>query len=107
MEEFLKAKVYCQISVSESFGVSLLEAMACGCIPVVTDVDAMPMIVGASGVVISDNPSMEEIEKAIKSAMHMDSNAARDQAKKFTLEKRAVLITDTLKTNLLPTHLAT
>ncbi len=32
-----KAKVYCQLSYYESFGVDLAEAMACECVPVVTD----------------------------------------------------------------------
>lgn len=32
-----RAKVYCQLSYYESFGVALAEAMACGCTPVVTD----------------------------------------------------------------------
>ena len=34
-----KAKIYCQLSYTESFGISILEAMSVGCIPVVSGVD--------------------------------------------------------------------
>ncbi|OPX25693.1 MAG: hypothetical protein B1H05_03480, partial [Candidatus Cloacimonas sp. 4484_140] len=44
-----KAKVYCQLSFVESFGVALLEAMSFGCVPVVTLRGAMPEIVGETG----------------------------------------------------------
>jgi glycosyltransferase involved in cell wall biosynthesis len=33
------AKIYCQVSYTESYGVAVMEAMACGCIPVVSDKD--------------------------------------------------------------------
>jgi len=43
---YQKAKVYCQLSRYESFGVSLAEAMSCECIPVVTDRAALPEVAG-------------------------------------------------------------
>ena len=39
---YQKAKIYCQLSYRESFGVALAEAMACGCVAVVTDRGAPP-----------------------------------------------------------------
>jgi glycosyltransferase involved in cell wall biosynthesis len=33
---YQRAKVYCQLSYEEGFGVSLIEAMACACVPVVS-----------------------------------------------------------------------
>ncbi len=44
-----QAKVYCQLSYRESFGVALLEAMSLGCIPVVTKRTALPEVVGNVG----------------------------------------------------------
>lgn len=41
--------VYAQLSVHEGFGVSLAEAMACGCMPVVTDRYSLPEVAGPSG----------------------------------------------------------
>jgi len=46
---YQKAKVYCQLSYRESFGLSLAEAMACGCVPVVTSNAALPEVVGDTG----------------------------------------------------------
>ena len=43
------SKVYCQLSYTESFGVSLLEALQSGCVPVVTDKDGMKELVGDHG----------------------------------------------------------
>lgn len=60
---YKKAKVYCQFSRSESFGVAIVEAMNFGCIPVVTNVGGMPEIVKSYGVVSSRNVS--EISGAI------------------------------------------
>lgn len=51
--DFLQTcSVYAQLSVHEGFGVSLAEAMACGCTPVVSDKYALPEVVGEYGFVI-------------------------------------------------------
>jgi glycosyltransferase involved in cell wall biosynthesis len=44
-----KSRVYCQLSYTESFGVSLLESLQSGCIPVVTDKDGMKELVQEYG----------------------------------------------------------
>jgi glycosyltransferase involved in cell wall biosynthesis len=49
---FRRAKVYCQLSYRESFGLALVEAMSCGCIPVTTDRGALPEVVGDCGLVV-------------------------------------------------------
>lgn len=47
---YQKAKVYCQLSLRESFGMSLAEAMCCECVPVVTkNGGAMSEVVGKTG----------------------------------------------------------
>lgn len=46
---FQKAKIYLQLSYHEGFGVSMAEAMSCGCIPIVTKVGAIPEVVGDTG----------------------------------------------------------
>ncbi len=45
MDLMREAKVYCQLSQRESFGLSVLESMNLGCIPVVTKVGALPELV--------------------------------------------------------------
>ena len=49
LEVFQHAKVYAQLSAHEGFGLSLAEAMACGCVPVVTAVGSLPELVGDTG----------------------------------------------------------
>lgn len=49
LECYRRAKVYCQLSYVESFGMALAEAMACGCVPVVTDRGALLEVVGDTG----------------------------------------------------------
>jgi glycosyltransferase involved in cell wall biosynthesis len=46
------AQVYCQLSYRESFGMALVEAMACECIPVVSQRGALPEIVGDYGYIV-------------------------------------------------------
>jgi glycosyltransferase involved in cell wall biosynthesis len=43
---------YCQLSLSEGFGVALAEAMACGCVPIVSRVGIMDFIAGDSGFIL-------------------------------------------------------
>lgn len=40
-------------SLWEGFGLPALEAMACGCVPIVTDVSSLPEVVGDAGVLVS------------------------------------------------------
>jgi glycosyltransferase involved in cell wall biosynthesis len=53
---YKKAKIYCQFSRSESFGVSVVEAMYFGCVPFVTNAGGLPEIVGKNGIIANRNP---------------------------------------------------
>jgi glycosyltransferase involved in cell wall biosynthesis len=44
-----RAKVYAQLSATETFGCALAEAMLCGCIPVVTNRGSLPEVAGDLG----------------------------------------------------------
>jgi hypothetical protein len=82
-----RSKVYCQLSRDETFGISLVEAMAYGCVPVVSDEGALPWIVGDSGIVVPYGDVSETIA-AIKKAMMMDGRPARDRARYFSRERK-------------------
>jgi len=87
---FKTAKVYCQLSYTESFCVAVLEAMACGCIPVVTDRDALPEVVGDVGFIVPYE-DVEKTRKAIRLALlstPADIEAVRDRARMFSIERR-------------------
>lgn len=49
-----EARIYCQLSLIESFCLTLAEAMLHGCYPIVTDVGAMSEIVGDCGTILQD-----------------------------------------------------
>lgn len=62
---YQRAKCYVQLSLSEGFGCALVEAMFCGCVPVVNRVGAMPGIVDVYGKVI-DARSNKDVVAAIR-----------------------------------------
>ncbi len=86
---YRRAKVYCQLSYRESFGVALAEAMACECVPVVTDRGALPEVVGDTGFVVPYGDA-EATAAAIVVALQSDGGrAARARVEKeFSLEGR-------------------
>lgn len=64
-----KASIYCQFSRQEGFGVALAEAMACGCIPVVSSYGAIPEVAGKDAFFISKKYDYEDIERKIIEAL--------------------------------------
>lgn len=86
---YQKAKVYCQLSYRESFGMALAEAMACKCTPVVTNRGALPEVVGDAGFCVpygNTEATMDAINKALNSNKGED---VRERVKNmFPIEKR-------------------
>jgi glycosyltransferase involved in cell wall biosynthesis len=70
LQYYQKAKVYCQLSAHEAFGVALAEAMSCECVPVVTQRYALPEVAGDTGFYVPyGEPELtaEMIKKALQS----------------------------------------
>lgn len=87
---FRRAKVYVQVSLHESFGVALTEAMACECVPVVTRKAELPEVVGDTGYYVPYNDPKATAE-AIAEALGSPNKGrkARNRVKeRFTLQKR-------------------
>lgn len=84
-----KAKVYCQLSRYESFGVALVEAMSCECVPVVTACGALPEIVGDAGFLVPWG-DVRSASRAIQQALRAsDGKRARERARSmFSIEIR-------------------
>lgn len=84
--DFLQScRVYAQLSAHEGFGVSLAEAMACGCIPVVTDRYSLPEVAGPAGYVIPyGQGSVDAAAAAIRKALRADE-AQRQQVRQHTV----------------------
>jgi glycosyltransferase involved in cell wall biosynthesis len=67
---YQKAKVYCQLSYHEGYGISVAEAMLCECVPVVSTKGALPEVVGDTGFFTEYgdiSQTIDAIQKAIRS----------------------------------------
>lgn len=60
-----KASMYCQFSRQEGFGVALAEAMACGCIPIVSKYGAIPEVSGPDAYYIEKEINYDKIKNTI------------------------------------------
>jgi len=69
---YKKAKLYCQFSRSESFGVAIIESMNFGCIPVVANIGGMPEIVKNSTFIVKRRDS-ETIAKKVEEFMNLEN----------------------------------
>lgn len=85
-----KAKVFCQLSYYESFGLTVAEAMSCECIPVVTRKGALPELIGDAGFSVRYGEIYETVN-AIKDALNdnkVGENARKRTIANFSLENR-------------------
>jgi glycosyltransferase involved in cell wall biosynthesis len=91
--EYQEAKAYVQLSHHEGFGVAMAEAMACGCVPVVTNRGAIPEVVGDTGFYVPvDDPhaASEVIRKIMSSDDEKQGERARERiVKLYSTSKRA------------------
>ncbi len=83
---------YLQLSISEGHPNAICEAMLCGCIPIGSDVTAIPDIIGDTGFIVAkrDIDSLEaSIRKAIDSPkVALSSKARRRISQYYTYERR-------------------
>jgi glycosyltransferase involved in cell wall biosynthesis len=68
---YQKSAVFCQPSRSEGMPNTLCEAMACGCIPVGTNVDGIPTAIGDTGFIVSLG-DIDKLAIALKKAIEMN-----------------------------------
>ncbi|MEO7555918.1 MAG: glycosyltransferase, partial [Acidimicrobiales bacterium] len=86
------SQVYAQLSWHEAFGVSVAEAMLCGCTPVVTDVPALQEVAGRWALTTtSPDDDLAAIDRAAKTDLDRDVMRA-DIAQRFTPGARAGII---------------
>ena len=88
---YRRAAVYVQASRHEGFGLAVAEAMLAGCVPVVTNVTAMPEVVGNAGVLI-ESQEPEQVADGIRRALELGPDAARRARERiltaFPMERR-------------------
>ncbi len=82
---YRRAPVYVQASRHEGFGLAVAEAMLAGCVPVVTDVTAMPEVVDGAGVLIpSQEP--ETVARGVRRALALGPEAGRAARERILAE---------------------
>ncbi len=82
-------------SLYEGFGLVVLEAMACGCPVVTSNISSLPEVVGDAGILV-DPYDVEDIARGIRSILELDEaqrrnlvDAGLERARKFTWEETA------------------
>ncbi|MBX7182615.1 MAG: glycosyltransferase family 4 protein [Bacteroidia bacterium] len=71
---------YLQFSISEGFPNSLSEAMASGCVPIVSNVSSMPEIIGDTGFILEIR-DINKLVDLVKLALHADLNSLSEKAR--------------------------
>lgn len=94
---YQNASIYCQLSWRESFGVALVEAMACGCIPIATNRGALPEVIGKCGYLV-EYGDIDGLEGALHKAINLNnSECGRERVEMhFSIEKRELDLIDTI-----------
>jgi len=93
-----KAKIYCQLSYRESFGMGIAESMLCGCIPIVTQRGAIPEVVGDTGFYVpygDVNATKNAIQKALKTGNGKDGRKRIE--KKFSIDEREKKLVEVIR----------
>lgn len=80
---YCRSSVYAQLSRHESFSLALAEAMACGCVPVVSDCGALPEVGGTAAHMVSDL-SVDSVKQAIGKAL-LAGESERNVARKHVV----------------------
>jgi glycosyltransferase involved in cell wall biosynthesis len=88
---YARSRIYCQLSRSESFGVSIAEAMTFGNFPIVTNEGGMPEIIGEAGAVVrrQSEAIAELIDRVMRNEHPVDTRLIRRQVEEnFSHEGR-------------------
>jgi len=89
---YQKATFYCQLSRHEGFGVAVAEAMACECVPVVSDCGALPEVVGNTGIVVPNGDPLvaaQLIPESLARTRLLGLSARKRILSKFSIERRS------------------
>jgi len=99
-EWYRKAKVYCQFSRNESFGLAIVEAMSWQCVPVVSSIPSLVERIGDVGWVVDNKDWHEAVEciiEAMKSNIKKGIKAAERVSELYDIKIREQLLLSKLK----------
>lgn len=91
IELYSKARVCAQLSLFEGMPSSVCEAMLCGCIPVGSDVNGIPDIIGDTGMIV-ERKDVSLISNALTTALDLPEKRGEDARRRimelFDIRKR-------------------
>lgn len=106
IKEYTDIQPDCFITLSSTEGlpVSVMEAMGCGVAVIATNVGGVPELINENGVLLSDNPSPEQVADAIveiakteKTRLKMRVASRKLWEEKYDCEKNAKLFSDYIR----------
>ncbi len=100
IDYYSKAKVFCQLSLSEGLPNTLCEAMLCECIPVGSNVNGIPTAIDNCGFILKEknvDKAVELIKKALYSDESLGKKARQRIINNYSFEKREKEITLLIK----------
>ena len=83
---YAKHEFYLQLSICEGFPSAICEAMLCGCIPIGSDVAAIPEIIDECGFVLK-HKNVEELRSLFAEAMASDKNSLSQKSRKSIMDR--------------------
>ena len=83
---YAKHEFYLQLSICEGFPSAICEAMLCGCIPIGSDVAAIPEIIDDCGFVLK-HKNVEELRSLFAEAMASDKNSLSQKSRKSIMDR--------------------
>lgn len=98
-ELYAESKVFCLFSISEGLPNVLLEAMASGCIPVVSNLDSCRNAIGKNGYILSKK-NLSEAKGLCERALYSDidsSSLSKTTIEKYNINHRAKFIQNLLR----------
>lgn len=88
-DEYQRVSFMVHLSLIESFGLSVAEAMCCGCIPVVSNINMLAEFSEGRGISIDDRSSSSVKEALLKANRRSWSNQDRARCRQYIQEKFA------------------
>jgi glycosyltransferase involved in cell wall biosynthesis len=85
-----QSKYYLQLSNFEGFGVALCEAMLCGCIPIVSNVNDLPNIIKDTGYILKTN-NADLLSKLLKRIVTEKNNELGQKARLNIINNYSVM----------------
>lgn len=85
-----KCQFHFQLSIFEGFGCTLCEAMLCHCIPIGSDVNFIPEIIGDAGFIL-EHRDVDLLDELIRKALRCDKKEARGKiARKSVIDNFSI-----------------